>query len=115
MMPGKAAALVRQNHLEVFFYQQHVSLIHLATRFDVTLIRTLHSDPSDNLNNLESKILVIHSSNVYLHGTEYATKLIGFNLTGFHITTIVKGMALIDKPIALAKTYRQALEEQTLN
>eukprot|EP01083_Nonionella_stella_P037080 101125_1 len=98
-MSGKAAVLIANS------------------RFNITPIRTRYSEPSTDLGELQSKVVVIHSSNDFYVDTKYVTQLAiadQWSLQGTlsYYDDGQSHMALIDNPTALAKVYRKAFEEQ---
>ena len=91
-----------------------------GVRFNVTPIKTVHSEPSDALSNLKSKVVVIHGEKDYLDETVHVTKLaIADDWASPDMLSYYddgeRHLVIVDKPTALAKTYRQAFEEQVLN
>lgn len=89
------------------------------SRFNVTPIKTALAEPSDALKQLKSKVVVIHSDKDYLKSSVHVAKLAlveGWAPPGtLSFYDDKEGhMVLIDKPAALAKTYRKAVHEEGL-
>ncbi|KAL7460001.1 hypothetical protein ACHAXS_000471, partial [Conticribra weissflogii] len=111
-----------------YFYNAAVNMPGMAEAwkanidFNVSTIQTQYSEPSTILASLESKIVVIHGSNdmtVPAEQVEHVTKLaISDNWAPQDMISYYDDheghVVFVDNPVAFAKVYRTAFEEQVL-